>query len=110
MALRLQEVVSVIHCRQADLEYWIAESWVRPVRDDTGYLFGEADIARAHLIRDLLEDMAVEPDTVPMVLSLIDQVHGAHRRLARLVDAIDALPEPSRSELMRRAGISSPRE
>jgi chaperone modulatory protein CbpM len=110
MTLRLQEVVSVIHCRQADLEFWIAERWVRPVRDDTGYLFGEADIARAHLIRDLIEDLAVEPDTVPMVLSLIDQVHGAHRRLARLADAINALPEPSRSELMRRARISNSQE
>ena len=105
MALRLQEVVSIVHCRQADLEYWIAESWVRPVRDAGGYLFGEADIARAHLIRDLVEDMALELDTVPMVLSLIDQVHGAHRRLSQLMQAIDALPEPARGELLRRAGL-----
>ncbi|MEO8559566.1 MAG: MerR family transcriptional regulator [Rhodospirillales bacterium] len=105
MALRLQEVVSVVHCRQDDLEFWITERWVRPIRDDTGYLFAEADIARIHLIRDLVEDMAVERDTVPMVLSLIDQVHGAHRHLARLVDAIDALPEPTRGELLRRAGL-----
>jgi chaperone modulatory protein CbpM len=106
MALRLQEVVSIVHCRQADLEYWIAERWVRPLQDETGYLFGEADIARAQLIRDLVDDMAVETDTVPMVLSLIDQVHGAHRRLARLAEAIDALPEPTRSELMRRVGLA----
>lgn len=106
MALRLQEVVSVVHCRQADLEFWIAESWVRPLRDDNGYLFAEADVARIHLIRDLVEDMAVEQDTVPMVLSLIDQVHGAHRRLARLVEAIAALPEPQRAELLRRAGFN----
>jgi chaperone modulatory protein CbpM len=106
MALRLQEVVSVVHCRQADLEFWIAESWVRPVRDESGYLFGEADVARIQLIRDLIEDMAIEQDTVPMVLSLIDQVHGAHRRLARLVEAIDALPEPMRGEIMRRAGLT----
>lgn len=105
MALRLQEVVSIVHCRQADLEYWIAERWVRPLRDETGYLFGEADIARAELIRDLVDDLAVETDTVPMVLSLIDQVHGVHRRLARLAEAIEALPEPTRSELMRRAGL-----
>jgi chaperone modulatory protein CbpM len=108
MALRLQEVISVVHCRQADLEFWIEERWVRPARDDSGYVFGEADIARAHLIHDLLEDMAIEQDTVPVVLSLIDQVHGAHRRLARLADAIDALPEPARSELLRRISASDP--
>jgi chaperone modulatory protein CbpM len=105
MALRLQEVVSIVHCRQDDLEFWIAERWVRPQRDDSGYVFGDADVARAHLIRDLVEDMAVERETVPVVLSLIDQVHGAQRRLTRLADAIDALPEPTRSELLRRAGF-----
>ena len=105
MALRLQEVVSIVHCREADLELWIAERWVRPEQDDSGYVFAEADVARAHLIRDLVEDMAVERETVPVVLSLIDQVHGAQRRLARLAEAIDALPEPARSDLLRRAGL-----
>ncbi len=109
MTLRLQEVVSVVHCQQEDLEFWIAERWVRPARDETGYMFAEADIARIHLIRDLIEQMAIEQDTVPVVLSLIDQVHGAHRRLTRLADAIDALREPARSELLRRARLSDPK-
>lgn len=105
MSWRLEQIVTLIGCRTPDLEMWIAEQWVRPVRDEGGWIFGEADLARAQLVRDLVEDLAVESETVPVVLSLIDQNHALRRQLQEVLDAIGGLPDETRQEIMRRLGL-----
>lgn len=105
MTWRIEQIVTLVGCRTPDLEAWIAEEWIRPVRDDGGWIFAEADLARARLIRDLVEDLAVEAETVPVVLSLIDQNHALRRQLHDILAAIAALPADTRDEIMRRLGL-----
>jgi chaperone modulatory protein CbpM len=71
------------------LQYWITQEWVRPVRRGGEVLFGEIDVARLHLILDL-QELEVGEDAVPVVLSLLDQLHESRRHMRRLLDALDA--------------------
>ncbi len=105
MSWRMEQIVTLVGCRTPDLEAWIAEQWIKPVRDESGWLFAEADLARAQLIRDLTEELAVETETVPVVLSLIDQNHALRRQLHDILAAIGALPSGTRDEIMRRLGL-----
>ena len=51
MTWRMEQIVTLVGCRPPDLEAWIAEQWIKPLRDESGWLFAEADLARAQRIR-----------------------------------------------------------
>lgn len=106
MTWRIEQIVTLVGCRTPDLEAWIAEQWIRPVRDEAGWVFAEADLARARLIRDLTDEMAIDIETVPVVLSLIDQNHALRRQLHDILAAIGNLPAETRDEIMRQLGLS----
>ncbi len=65
----------------ADLRRWVAEGWVRPDLAPEGLVFQEIDVERVGLILDLRDDLAVEEESLPLVLSLLDQVYALRRRL-----------------------------
>jgi chaperone modulatory protein CbpM len=78
----------LIHARldEATLEIWINEEWLVPAMEGDTSTFSEADLARAELIRDLMDDLGVNPEGVGVVLRLLDQVHGLRGALASLVE------------------------
>ena len=78
----LHEVVRDLD--DAELEDWIARRWVRPEEAPDGYHFEDIDVARIRLIRVLRHELQVEPGSLPVVLSLLDQLHEAHRQLSVL--------------------------
>lgn len=100
------ELIAAIDRLQADaLRRWIEHGWIAPARREGGiFAFEEADVARVRLICDLVYDIEIEEESLPVVLSLIDQLHDARRVLKRLSSAIDRLPEEMRREI--RAAIS----
>lgn len=83
-----------------DLERWIANQWVRPDGQPGAYVFREIDVARVTLILELRDELHIDEDILPVVLSLMDQVYDLRRRLRRLDDAIATIaPEDVRREL-----------
>jgi chaperone modulatory protein CbpM len=84
------------------LDRWISMAWVRPEIGAQGYLFREIDVARVALIRDLTDGMRVEEDTLPLVLSLLDQLYDARRRHRELGDAIAELASEELQIALRR--------
>ncbi len=66
----------------------VSQSWVVPRPGDDGPAFDVVDVARLQLIVDLTEDMAVNDDAVPIILSLIDQLHALRSRLRALDRAV----------------------
>ena len=58
-----------------DLERWILNSWVRPAGNADRYEFREIDVARVRLIQELRDELQVNEDAIPVVLSLLDQLH-----------------------------------
>ncbi len=67
------------------LEVWIKEEWLRPRTDDRGEFFSDADVARARLIQDLQKDLGLNDEAIPVVLDLIDQIHGLRRTLRDVI-------------------------
>ena len=86
-----------------DLDRWVSMAWVRPEAGGEGYLFHEIDVARVALIRELTDDMQVGEEALPIVLSLLDQLYDARRRIREVGQALaDVAPEDLRFALLRR--------
>jgi chaperone modulatory protein CbpM len=79
------------------LEVWIEEEWLVPSGTATELAFSEADLARANLIRDLIQDLGVNDEGVSVILSLLDQMHGLRRALADMLQLVRERSAPSDS-------------
>lgn len=56
---------------------YIERQWISPRRPDIHEIseLDEEDLARIQLIQELQEDLGVNDDAIPIILSLIDQIH-----------------------------------
>jgi chaperone modulatory protein CbpM len=63
-----------------ELDEWVAAKWLLPDQVDTDRHYSDADLARAHLIGDL-RDLGVNDEAIPIILDLVDQIHGLRRVL-----------------------------
>ena len=68
------------------LDAWIEAGWLRPHGSHSSHEFSDIDVARARLIGDLRCDLGVNDEAVPVVLDLIDQIHGLRRLVRELVE------------------------
>src|SRR6202030_4184577 len=92
------------------LEAWVEAGWLLPRQDGDKRNFSEVDLARAQLILDL-EQLGMNDEAVPVILDLVDQVHGLRRTLRDLLSAIHAQPEAMRRWIiadLRNAGQNPP--
>ncbi len=98
--ITLQTVcASIPGLTEAELRRWLDQDWIRPDRLGGEPSFRDIDMARARLIAELHLALEVEEPTVPLVLSLLDQLYATRRQL-RLV--LDALEPPVRAEVAER--------
>lgn len=73
-----------------ELTAWIEQGWVRPdPAAATEWVFEGIDLARIGLIYDLRHSLGVQEDTVPLVLSLLDQVYELRSTLKHVTSAIE---------------------
>jgi len=79
--------------RPEDLQRWIAEGHVRGEADAGTLCFREIDVERVRLILELRDDLAVNEEALPVVLSLLDQVYALRRRLKQLGAADEGAEE-----------------
>jgi chaperone modulatory protein CbpM len=77
---------------------WVRQGWIKPA-DQVAQGYSEADTARAWLIRDLEDELGFDEEVVPVLLHLIDQIHGLRSELKVLLEAFDALPGELRERL-----------
>ena len=87
----------------SDLQRWIDNAWVRPDGAPGRYLFREIDVARVRLILELRDEMQVNEEALPVVLSLLDQLYALRRRARQLTEAVEqTVPDELRRDLLRR--------
>ena len=89
-------VAKVRHVTVTRLRVWVKQGWIRPAAPSG---FSEADLARAALIRDLEDTLGFDEEQVPVLLNLIDQIHGLRAQLKALLEAYEALPEEARKRV-----------
>ncbi|HVZ08378.1 hypothetical protein [Rhodopila sp.] len=86
--------------REAEVLAWVERGWICPARDGEAILFEEIDIARIRLVRDLRYGMAVEEETVPLVLSLIDQLYDLRHRMRAIARAVETQDDRVRTAVL----------
>jgi chaperone modulatory protein CbpM len=69
------------------LQTWVESGWLAPQRAGDDFDFSEIDLARARLIRDL-QTMGMNEEAVPVILDLIDQLHGLRRAVRVLMQEL----------------------
>lgn len=80
--MRTADFLMQAHLDAGALESWIAAGWLRPGGGPVSREFSDIDLARARLIAELRSGLGLNDEAIPVVLDLIDQVHGL-RRLVR---------------------------
>lgn len=106
--MRMDEFRVVTEVRRVslrELRLWVREGWVKPAQGPAGPVFDELDLARVRLLCDLRKDMALPPEAMPVVLTLLDRLHETRRNLQCLMDALEEQPEDVRRTIV--AGFRS---
>ena len=86
----------------AELTLWIERRWVQPeLKEGEGWVFHEIDIARLRLVYDLRRGFATPEETMPLVLSLLDQVYELRCELKTVRQAIEGQPAAVREAVMK---------
>jgi len=86
--------------REAELLTWVERGWVRPEGTEPDWTFQEIDIARVRLIHDFRHTMDVREETIPLVLSLLDQVYALRGQMRAIARAVEGQPEAVRAAIL----------
>lgn len=81
---------------------WIDDGLIAPHRDEAGYLFDRLDQSRVALACDLHYRMGLEHASLPVILSLIDQLHDARHCLRAMTRAVAEQPDAVQRDITRR--------
>ena len=85
---------------EAELQAWVERGWVLPEGNEPDWIFQEIDVARVRLIHDFRHTMAVAEETMPLVLSLLDQVYTLRGQMRSLTRAVEGQPEAVRTAIL----------
>lgn len=100
MTMNEEQLVATIRPLQVQrLHKWIRLGWVRPERHEGVAVFHEVDVARVRLLVELEHSAEFDEETLPVVLSLLDQVHGLRHELRSLAQAVDQQPPDIRERI-----------
>jgi len=83
-------VAAISALQRSDLEAWIHEEMVVPRQEAGALLFTEMECARVRLICTLHYELEIDVDTLPVVLSLVDQLYEARQKLLTMTAAVAA--------------------
>lgn len=81
------------------LHRWIRLGWVRPERREGTAVFHDVDVARVRLLYELEHTAEFDDETLPLVLSLVDQIHGLRSELRSLAQAVAEQPAHVRERI-----------
>ena len=77
---RLSEAADQCDLNPEIIQEFIAYEWICPA-DPAELKLDEEDIARIHLIKELIEDLGVNDESIPIILHLIDELNHLHLNL-----------------------------
>lgn len=81
------------------LHRWIRLGWVRPERREGAAVYREVDVARVRLLYELEHTAEFDDETLPLILSLVDQIHGLRNELRSLAEAVGEQPTQIRERI-----------
>ncbi len=75
---------------------------VTPISTPNGPRYRSLDVRRVTLLCELTDDFEVNEDALVIIMSLLDQLHGARSKLEQVVRAIDGEPSETKQRLSQR--------
>lgn len=106
---RVEEIVEQIEALQrSDLDVWISEELISSQEDAGALVFSEMECARIRLICSLRYELEIDADTLPVIMSLVDQLYQTRQQLLRLTAAVAAQDKSVQMEILtaiERGGI-----
>lgn len=87
--------------RLADVTRWVELAWIRPDGHPGAWVFREIDVARVRLIVELRDELSLDEEALPTVLSLMDQLYEARRHMRALRHALVAASPEAREAVLR---------
>lgn len=81
------------------VDMWVDAGWLVPAGASGEWTFTEIDLARTRLIQDLTQDLGVNDEGIPIILGLVDQLHGLRRALGEMLAVLQAQRERYAAEL-----------
>ena len=103
-------VAAIAALQRSDLETWIRDALVMPRQEAGALLFTDMECARVRLICTLHYELEIDADTLPVVLSLLDQLYDTRQKLLSLTAAVTAQDKDVQAAIiaaMARGGESS---
>lgn len=101
--MKLTSVIALFPDLQpVELTTWIERRLVRPEpsgEEEGDWVFHEIDIARVHLIYDLRRNLDVPDDTLPLFLSVLDQLYDLRRKLNAVNELVADHPRELRDAI-----------
>ena len=86
--METREFLAQAQLEPETLAAFVEAGWLLPRGELENCEFSDLDVARAQLIRDLKQALGVNDAGIPIVLHLVDQLHGMRRILRELLSAI----------------------
>jgi chaperone modulatory protein CbpM len=84
---------------------WVARGWVHVEGERRSeWTFTDFDVARIHLVRELRVDLALDEESLPLVLSLLDQVYSLRRTLRSIAEVVNEAPDEVRRRVLEVLG------
>ena len=97
--ITVQTLSRTVGVAEAEITRWVELTWLRPDGSPGGWMFQEVDVARVRLIAEL-RGLQMDDEAMPVVLSLLDQLYAARRRMRLLQQAVDeTAPDAVRDRL-----------
>jgi len=85
---------------ETELHTWVVRGWVRPEGTEPDWIFADIDVARVRLIHDFRHAMDVREETIPLVLSLLDQIYTLRAQMRTISRALETQPEDVRTAIL----------
>jgi chaperone modulatory protein CbpM len=95
VSVETREFLLNAHLKAEALQAWIDAGWLAPRANGEGRHFSEVDLARVQLILDL-QALGANDDAIPIILDLVDQLHGLRRVLREVVSTVAAQSRTAR--------------
>ncbi len=106
-----ETVAAVARLTRTRLKSFVELEIVSPLHTDGGLVYRQIDLVRLELLCELSEDFELEDDALCVIISLIDQLHGARGELRAVLAAIGSEPEEVRTRIgtaLRDTGATGP--
>lgn len=100
--MRFDDLLSTIETlHREDLQRWVDQAWISPLSEGGTLHFSDMECARVRLICTMRYEWEVEEETMPVVLSLLDQLYETRRELNVLAAAVAAQDSDVRNAILR---------